>query len=102
MAGPTAATLMARRMLPAEGWAAGIALLTVAFSAGQAIGPVLSGLLSDGPGGVARGLWLSVALLGVAALVALWQREHERRERPRGAHRRVDDGVRRRRAGAVR
>ncbi|WP_186316019.1 YbfB/YjiJ family MFS transporter [Catellatospora sichuanensis] len=76
MAGPTAATLMARRMLPAEGWAAGIALLTVAFSAGQAIGPVLSGLLSDGPGGVARGLWLSVALLGIAALVALWQREH--------------------------
>ncbi|GIG02374.1 MFS transporter [Catellatospora citrea] len=76
MAGPTAATLMARRMLPAESWAAGIALLTVAFSAGQAIGPVLSGLLSDGPGGVARGLWLSVALLGVAAVVALWQREH--------------------------
>ncbi|MEV4542200.1 YbfB/YjiJ family MFS transporter [Micromonospora echinaurantiaca] len=73
MAGPTAATVLARRALPPAGWTAGIALLTVAFSVGQAIGPLLSGALSDS-GGVAVGLWLSVALLAAAALVVLRQR----------------------------
>jgi predicted MFS family arabinose efflux permease len=73
MAGPTAATVLARRALPPAGWTAGIALLTVAFSVGQAIGPLLSGALSDS-GGVAGGLWLSVALLAAAALVVLRQR----------------------------
>ncbi|MGW3807347.1 YbfB/YjiJ family MFS transporter [Micromonospora sp. NPDC005113] len=72
MAGPTAATVLARRALPVGGWTAGIALLTVAFSLGQAVGPLVSGLLSDS-GGIAVGLWLSVALLAVAALVALRQ-----------------------------
>ncbi|MFC7386228.1 YbfB/YjiJ family MFS transporter [Sphaerisporangium rhizosphaerae] len=76
MAGPTAATLIARRMLPPTGWTAGIALLTVAFSVGQAAGPLASGLLSDGEGGIARGLWLSAGLLVIAALTALFQREH--------------------------
>lgn len=76
MAGPTAATVIARRMLPAHGWTAGIALLTVAFSLGQAVGPLLSGLLSDSQGGIARGLWLSAGLLVLAAVAALFQREH--------------------------
>ncbi|GAA2690445.1 YbfB/YjiJ family MFS transporter [Nonomuraea recticatena] len=76
MAGPTAATVIARRMLPHAVWTAGIALLTVAFSVGQAVGPLLSGLMSDGEGGIARGLWLSAGLLALAALAALLQREH--------------------------
>ncbi|GAA4572246.1 YbfB/YjiJ family MFS transporter [Micromonospora coerulea] len=75
MAGPTAATVLARRLLPAHNWTAGIALLTVAFSVGQAIGPLVSGLLSDTSGGITKGLWLSVILLGVAAVVALLQRD---------------------------
>jgi nucleotide-binding universal stress UspA family protein len=75
MAGPTAATVLARRMLPAHGWTSGIALLTVAFSVGQAIGPLLAGLLSDTNGGIKLGLWLSVGLLGLAGLVALTQRD---------------------------
>jgi predicted MFS family arabinose efflux permease len=76
MAGPTAATVIARRSLPAHGWTLGIALLTTSFSAGQAIGPLAAGLLSDTAGGIVLGLWLSVALLAVAALVAL--RQHDR------------------------
>jgi predicted MFS family arabinose efflux permease len=76
MAGPTAATMIARRMLPQGMWTAGIAVLTVAFSVGQAIGPLVSGLLSDSEGGIARGLWLSVGLLLVAVVLALFQREH--------------------------
>jgi predicted MFS family arabinose efflux permease len=76
MAGPTAATMIARRMLPQDTWTAGIALLTVAFSVGQAIGPIVSGVLSDSAGGIAHGLWLSVGLLVVATVLALFQREH--------------------------
>lgn len=76
MAGPTAATVIARRMLPRGAWTAGIALLTVAFSVGQAIGPLVSGLLSDGAGGISRGLWLSAGLLILAAVAALFQRDH--------------------------
>jgi predicted MFS family arabinose efflux permease len=75
MAGPTAATVIARRSLPAHGWTLGIALLTTAFSAGQAIGPLAAGLLSDTAGGITLGLWLSVALLAVSAPVALLQRD---------------------------
>ena len=73
MAGPTAATVIARRALPAHSLTAGIALLTVAFSIGQAAGPLLSGLLSDSSG-IAVGLWLSVGLLIAAGLTAPWQR----------------------------
>jgi predicted MFS family arabinose efflux permease/nucleotide-binding universal stress UspA family protein len=75
MAGPTAATVLARRMLPAHGWTTGIALLTVAFSVGQGIGPLVAGILSDSAGGITRGLWLSVILLALAAAAALAQRE---------------------------
>jgi predicted MFS family arabinose efflux permease len=75
MAGPTAATVLARRMLPARGWTTGIASLTVAFSIGQAVGPLLAGALSDLNGGIELGLWLSVVLLAVAGLVALTQRD---------------------------
>jgi predicted MFS family arabinose efflux permease len=76
MAGPTAATVIARRYLPAHHWALGIALFTTSFSAGQALGPLASGLLADTAGGITLGLWLSVALLAVSALVAALQGEH--------------------------
>ncbi|GAA4253530.1 YbfB/YjiJ family MFS transporter [Dactylosporangium darangshiense] len=75
MAGPTAATVLVRRALPPHAWTRGIALLTAAFSIGQAFGPLVSGLLSDTTGGIARGLWLSAALLALAAVAALPQRE---------------------------
>lgn len=80
MAGPTAVTVLARRMLPPQAWTSGIALLTVAFSVGQAVGPLVAGMLSDSSGGIAKGLWLSVILLAVSAVLALLQRE-----RPAGA-----------------
>ncbi|QOV44742.1 YbfB/YjiJ family MFS transporter [Streptomyces chromofuscus] len=75
MAGPTAVTVLARRMLPPHAWASGIAWLTVAFSVGQAVGPLVSGVLSDSDGGIAKGLWLSVILLALSAVAALAQRE---------------------------
>ncbi|WP_426567426.1 YbfB/YjiJ family MFS transporter [Streptomyces canus] len=75
MAGPTSVTVLARRMLPQHAWTSGIAWLTVAFSVGQAVGPLVSGILSDSDGGIAKGLWLSVMLLAVSAAAALFQRE---------------------------
>jgi predicted MFS family arabinose efflux permease len=75
MAGPTAVTVLARRMLPQHAWTSGIAWLTVAFSVGQAVGPLVAGILSDSDGGIAKGLWLSVILLAVSAAAALFQRE---------------------------
>ncbi len=54
---------------------AAVAMLTVVFGIGQCIGPVLSGALADGPNGLKAGLWLSVCILAVGAVVAAFQRE---------------------------
>jgi predicted MFS family arabinose efflux permease len=77
MAGPTAYTVISRRVLHPSGWTAGIAALTTAFALGQSVGPVVSGVMSDGSGGVKAGLWLSPALLVLALLTALLHRERE-------------------------
>ncbi len=71
----TAVTSFARRAAKPHAWTAAIAALTIAFGLGQCIGPVLSGALSDGPGGVRIGLWLSVGILAAAAMVAAFQPE---------------------------
>jgi predicted MFS family arabinose efflux permease len=70
-----AVTSFARRAFKPQVWTAAIAVLTVAFGIGQCIGPVLSGALSDGANGVRAGLWLSVGILAVGSIVALFQRE---------------------------
>jgi predicted MFS family arabinose efflux permease len=77
MAGPTAYTVISRRVLHPSGWTAGIAALTTAFALGQSVGPIASGLLSDGSGGVKTGLWLSPMLLALAIAASLLHREHE-------------------------
>jgi len=71
----TAVTSFARRAAPPEAWTRAIAALTVAFSIGQCIGPILSGYLSDGPEGVRRGLELSVGILILAVIISGLQRE---------------------------
>jgi predicted MFS family arabinose efflux permease len=70
-----AVTALARRAARSHAWTAVIGVFTVAFGLGQCIGPVLSGALSDGPGGVRIGLWLSVGLLAVAGAIAVFQGE---------------------------
>lgn len=72
-----AVTSFARRVVKPHAWTAAIGALTIAFGIGQCIGPVLSGLLSDGPNGVRAGLWLSVAILLAATVVAALQPEPE-------------------------
>lgn len=64
----------ARHSLPSYHWPAAIATLTVFFAAGQCVGPVLAGSLSDGKAGLEVGLWVSAAVLAAAALIAVMQR----------------------------
>lgn len=66
-------TATARRVLPPHAWTVAIGVLTVVFSAGQCIGPVASGWLSD-LGGVRLGLGASAAVLVLGAAVVLAQR----------------------------
>lgn len=70
----TATTNLARRWLRAVQVAPAIAVMTVFFGAGQSVGPVLAGVLSEGPRGFRTGLELSVALLAAGAAAALFQR----------------------------
>lgn len=70
----TAVTTLAQRSLTAQQMGPAIAVLTIAFSIGQSAGPILAGMLSDGPRGIRTGLDLSVVLLMAASLVALTQR----------------------------
>lgn len=74
LAVPTTVTAIARRSLPAHAWSAGIAALTIVFAAGQVLGPIASGALSDAAGGLEIGLVLSAGVLVVATLVALLQK----------------------------
>ena len=75
----TAVTIAARRSLSPHHWTPAIAALTAAFALGQCAGPVLAGVLSDGPAGLRVGLWVSVGVLAAGSLVALTQRHHAER-----------------------
>jgi predicted MFS family arabinose efflux permease len=70
-----AVVAIAHRSLAEHHWPMAIATFTVAVAAGQCVGPVLSGVLSDGPGGLRAGLLISGGILALASLVALCQRE---------------------------
>ncbi len=75
----TAVTAVTRRSLRPHHWTPAIAALTVTFAAGQCVGPVLTGVLSEGTAGLRVGLGVSAALLAAAALIALGQRHLEDR-----------------------
>jgi predicted MFS family arabinose efflux permease len=67
-------TALVRHNLSPEHWAAGISAFTIAFALGQIVGPTVTGWISDGPGGLARGLMASAMTLWVGALMASRQR----------------------------
>lgn len=74
LAGPTAIAIVTQRQLRPEPWTAAIAMLTVGFALGQAVGPAIAGFVSDFAGSITAGFWLSPVFLGCAALVSLLQR----------------------------
>jgi predicted MFS family arabinose efflux permease len=67
-------TAFVRHNLPPAAWPSGIAAYTIVFAAGQIVGPLFTGWVSDAGGGLARGLALSAALLAGGALLAARQR----------------------------
>lgn len=70
-----AVTMILRQHLPAAVWTAAIAFMTVVFSLGQTLGPILAGGLADRFGGLEPGLTLSAGFLALGAGLALLQRE---------------------------
>ncbi len=67
-------TALVRHNLPPAQWATGISAFTIAFALGQIVGPTATGWISDGPGGLARGLVASALALWLGALLAVRQR----------------------------
>lgn len=67
-------TALVRHNLPGSQWAAGISAFTIAFALGQIVGPSVTGWISDGPGGLGRGLVASAITLWLGALLAARQR----------------------------
>jgi predicted MFS family arabinose efflux permease len=72
----TSVTAVTRRSLEAHHWTAAIAGLTVAFALGQCLGPVLAGVLSDGPAGLRLGLEVSLGVLVAGTLSSLTHRHY--------------------------
>lgn len=69
--------MIVRRLTAPHLATAAIAGMTVAFAVGQAIGPVVSGFVSDGTGLVSAGLWAASAMLIGATLLAPLQRSRD-------------------------
>ena len=67
-------TALVRHNLPVAAWPGGITGFTIVFAVGQIAGPSVVGLIADGPGGLARGLAVSAAMLTLGSLLALGQR----------------------------
>ncbi len=72
---PAVGTAVFKKGLPPAAWGKAVAGFTLVFAAGQTIGPVVTGALSDATGSLFAGLALSVAILVGGALVALMQKD---------------------------
>lgn len=68
-------TVYVRRNLPPQGWAAAIGMMTVMFSIGQIVGPVLIGFINDLTHNLSSGLWASAGLLLLAVICGVVQRD---------------------------
>jgi predicted MFS family arabinose efflux permease len=70
---PASVTDLVKSSLPKAAWGSAVAVFTVVFAVGQAIGPVLAGWLADVTQSLYAGLAGSVAILFAASLTAMWQ-----------------------------
>jgi len=66
-------TAFVRHNLPAAQWSAGITAFTIVFAAGQIVGPVVLGAISDGVG-LSRGFVYSAIILLISGLLAMGQK----------------------------
>jgi predicted MFS family arabinose efflux permease len=72
-------TALVRHNLPSEAWSSGISGFTTVFAFGQIVGPTIVGWISDGAGGLQRGLVFSSIALLAGALLASRQRPLQHR-----------------------
>lgn len=72
-----ATTAFVRRNFPQAEWASAIGILTVVFGIGQMLGPIAIGLVNDVMQNLESGLWASVVLLFIAAMLGALQRDRE-------------------------
>ncbi len=72
-----ATTAFVRRNFPQGQWASAIGILTVGFGIGQMLGPVAIGVVNDVMRNLSSGLWASVLLLLIAAMLSALQRDRE-------------------------
>jgi MFS family permease len=72
---PASVTDLVKTSLPRAAWGSAIAVFTVVFAIGQAIGPILTGWLADATRSLHAGLTASVAILLAASATAMFQRE---------------------------
>ena len=77
---PASVTTYSRKWLPVELWGKAVAGFTITFSAGQILGPVVTGALSDATGSLFAGLMLSAGVLLIGAVAAWCQRDPARRQ----------------------
>jgi predicted MFS family arabinose efflux permease len=67
-------TALVRHNLPPAAWSSGISAFTTVFALGQIVGPTIVGWISDGAGGLQRGLVFSAGALLLGALIAARQK----------------------------
>jgi predicted MFS family arabinose efflux permease len=72
---PASVTALVKTSLPKPAWGSAVAVFTVVFAIGQAIGPVLTGWLADATHSLYAGLAGSVAILLAASATAMCQRD---------------------------
>ncbi len=72
---PASVTDLVKTSLPKAAWGPAVAVFTVVFAIGQAIGPVLTGWLADATHSLQSSLAGSVAVLLAASATAICQRE---------------------------
>ncbi len=70
----TATTAFVRFNYPPAAWPQAIAVMTIAFSLGQTLGPFVTGAITDALGSLFYALVASAVALGVGAIVAVGQR----------------------------
>lgn len=70
----SAITAFSKQELPPAAWGPAVAGFTVAFAAGQIIGPVMTGWIADVAGGLGPGLAVSAAILLATSGLVLLQR----------------------------
>jgi predicted MFS family arabinose efflux permease len=74
LAAVSSTTVFVKHNLPQASWPAGISAFTTIFALGQIIGPTVVGWVSDGAGGLQRGLLFSGVALLIGATIAVCQR----------------------------